>query len=338
MNELFTEKKKEALAGEKAEGMDIMGALVKNSYGPNGTTKPKVPTGDYERQALNDSEILGNAFVFLLAGHETSAGALHYGLIFLALHPDSQRRLQRDIDRIFGDRPIDEWNYNKDIAAMQNSMLGAVMQEELRLVPPVINIPKQVSDERDQVVIVDGRETVWPKGAGVNLGALALQRNPKYWPSMGPSKVTDKDDDLEDFVPERWLAGNMQQDTEAKEARVDLSAGHLYHPMKGSYIPFSDGARSCLGKRFAQVEIMILFAMIFKLYSVELAVDSVADDVVDKMSPQERIELYNKERDSARTVIRNFSMVRITVQIKNADIPIRLVPRGRERFINLLDS
>ncbi|KAF3906391.1 hypothetical protein ABW20_dc0104784 [Dactylellina cionopaga] len=324
MNELFNEKRMEAIAGEKADGMDIMGVLVKNSYGPENKTdsKPKAKAAtarDIERQTLTDSEILGNAFVFLLAGHETSAGALHYGLILLALHPDSQRHLQSDIDKIFGDRPIEEWDYNKDITALQSSMVGAVMHEELRLIPPVINIPKQVSDDQDQIV---------------------------YWPSTEPSKFTGQDTDLENFVPERWLARNRGSDINHQEAGVGdvgnegsagRDAGHLYHPLKGSYIPFSDGARSCLGKRFAQVEIMILLAMIFKNYSVELAVDELADDkTVNRMSYQEKMSLYNNQRDVARSTIRNFSLVRITVQIRNADVPIRLVPRGNERFIHLL--
>lgn len=339
MNELFVEKRKEAIAGEKADGMDIMGALVKNSYGPETRLDEKNQTaanGDVERQALTDSEILGNAFVFLLAGHETSAGSLHYVLILLALHPDSQRRMQRDIDRIFGDRPFDEWDYNKDITAMQTSMIAAVMQEELRVVPPVINIPKQVSDDSDQVVTYQGKQTIWPKGAVVSLSALALQRNPKYWPSTGPSKVTDEDNDLADFVPERWFIKN---NVNGEDFGIGVSAGkdtnRLFHPLKGSYIPFSDGPRSCLGKRFAQVEIMILLAMIFKNYSVELAVDEVADDeAVEKMDEKERIAVYEQQRATARSTMKNCSEIGITVRIKNGHVPIRLVPRGKERFIH----
>ncbi|KAK6517718.1 hypothetical protein TWF506_004900 [Arthrobotrys conoides] len=347
MNELFVEKRKQAMTGEKADGMDIMGALVKNSYGPETLSDEKqkqatTPNGDVERQALTDSEILGNAFVFLLAGHETSAGSLHYVLILLALHPDSQRHMQKDIDRIFGDRPVDEWDYNKDITAMQTSMLGAVMQEELRVVPPVVNIPKQVSDDSDQVVMYQGKQTVWPKGAVISLSALALQRNPKYWPSTGPSKVTGEDNDLADFVPERWFIKN---NVNGEEAGIDASAaaagkdtGRLFYPLKGSYIPFSDGPRSCLGKRFAQVEIMILLAMIFKNYSVELAVDEAADDeAVEKMDDKERIALYEQQRVTARSTMKNCSEIGITIRIKNGYVPIRLVPRGKERFIHLFE-
>ncbi|KAK6334029.1 hypothetical protein TWF696_002537 [Orbilia brochopaga] len=347
MDELFAEKKREAIAGEKADGMDIMGALVKNSYGPesrsNAQSNAKSTPGDIERLTLSDSEILGNAFVFLLAGHETSAGALHYGMIFLALYPEAQRQLQADIDRIFGDRAVEDWEYSRDVTAMQNSMIAAVMNEELRVVPPVVSIPKKVSVQQDQVVMVNGKQTVWPKGSAISFSAYAMHRNPKYWPSTGESKVTGAKDDLEDFIPKRWLAESReetQQETvgEDEESPTGKDTGHLYRPPRGSYIPFSDGARSCLGKRFAQVEIMVLLAMIFQKYSVELALDEAAsDEDVSKMGPNERISLYNAQRATARSVIRNCSMIRITVQIRNAYVPIRLVPRGEERFIHLLD-
>ncbi|KAJ6263391.1 hypothetical protein Dda_1954 [Drechslerella dactyloides] len=345
MDELFAEKKREAIAGEKADGMDIMGALVKNSYGPESRINQstgKSLLGDIERQTLSDSEILGNAFMFLLAGHETSAGALHYGMTFLALYPEAQRQLQADIDRIFGDRPVEEWDYNRDVTAMQNSMIAAVMHEELRMVPPVINIPKQVSDHQDQAVMVDGKQTLWPKGAVISLCAYAIHRNPKYWPSTGKSKVTGQQDDLEDFMPKRWLSEGREETRQEisgeDEEPMDKDAGRLFHPLKGSYIPFSDGARSCLGKRFAQVEIMILLALIFRKYSVELAVDEAAsDEEISRMGPNEKIRLYDAQRAISRTVIRNCSMVRLTIQIRSAYVPIRLVPRGEERFVNLLD-
>ncbi|KAF3915816.1 hypothetical protein ABW21_db0205335 [Orbilia brochopaga] len=349
MDELFAEKKREAIAGEKADGMDIMGALVKNSYGPEtrtnrqSTADSKSTGGDMDRQTLSDSEILGNAFVFLLAGHETSAGSLHYIMTFLALYPNAQRQLQADIDKIFGNRPVEDWDYGRDITAMQNSMLAAVMNEELRMVPPVVGIPKKVSPHQDQVVMVDGKQTIWPKGAVVSLSAYAIHRNPKYWPSTGESKVTDAKDDLEDFIPKRWLAENRveaQQEAKGEDEELPMGkdTGHLYTPPKGSYIPFSDGARSCLGKRFAQVEIMVLLSMIFQKYSVELAVDEAAsDETVSKMGPNERISLYEAQRATARSIVRDCSMIKITVQIRNAYIPIRLVPRGEERFIHLLE-
>lgn len=45
----------------------------------------------------------------------------------------------------------------------------------------------------------------------------------------------------------------------------------IHKPVRGSYIPFSDGFRSCIGKKFAQVEFVVAMAIIFREYRVMLA-------------------------------------------------------------------
>jgi len=52
-----------------------------------------------QKQTLSDSDIFGNAFVLMLAGHETTTNALHFSLVLLALNWNTQKRLQEDIDK-----------------------------------------------------------------------------------------------------------------------------------------------------------------------------------------------------------------------------------------------
>ncbi|KAI7652911.1 cytochrome P450, partial [Hortaea werneckii] len=108
MREMYRDKRTEVKQGESREGMDLMGALVK---GAGITTEAlndpfadpeKAGASPTNKQLLTDDEILGNAFVFILAGHETAANTIHFSLLFLALHPSSQRRLQKDLDQILG--------------------------------------------------------------------------------------------------------------------------------------------------------------------------------------------------------------------------------------------
>ena len=42
-------------------------------------------------------------------------------------------------------------------------------------------------------------------------------------------------------------------------------------PAKGAFAPFSEGARSCLGRKFAQVEFVACLVMVMRSWSVELA-------------------------------------------------------------------
>ena len=70
----------------------------------------EVPTSEctaaHDCRKLTDDEIMANSFTFLLAGYETTAGALSYTSYLLALHPDIQEKLQAEIDKYFEDKPV----------------------------------------------------------------------------------------------------------------------------------------------------------------------------------------------------------------------------------------
>ena len=51
-------------------------------------------------------EIVGLAFDFLLAGYETTANTLSYVTYLLAMHPEVQDKLQKEIDRYFEEDPV----------------------------------------------------------------------------------------------------------------------------------------------------------------------------------------------------------------------------------------
>lgn len=64
---------------------------------------------------LTEEEILGNLYIFTIAGHETTATTLRYALVLLALHADIQDKLYREICEATQDEPLDpaEWDYNR---------------------------------------------------------------------------------------------------------------------------------------------------------------------------------------------------------------------------------
>jgi len=304
-----------------------------------------------EKQILSDEEILGNVFVFMLAGHETTANTLHFGLLFLALNQHSQAHLQRDLEDIFGDRPIEEWDYDHDLPKLFGGMAGAVMNEELRLMPPVTNIPKSTLKHSPQPMTIGGRRVVVPQNTLIYLATVAVHRNPNaQWPA-GPglqAKSKHRINDLDDFSPERWLVDRStarkgpstseivpdQEDFGGPEGNVISAA--LYSPPKGAYVPFSDGARACLGRRFAQVEILAVFAGIFRNYSVELAVDEFASDEEVERMPRggaERKEVWQKAADRCNHLMHYGMMTIITNQMRQGKVPVRFVKKGEERFV-----
>lgn len=356
MREMYAAKKIEVMAGEERQGMDLMGALVKGA----GITA-ETPSGPPSKQALTDDEILGNAFVFILAGHETAANSIHFSILHLALDIQSQRKLQKDLDSHFKGRPLDEWDYDRDLPHLFGGMAGAVLNEELRLIPPVINIPKKVSESSPQSLVVEGKKVHLAAGTLISLVTAVVHRNPKYWPHGPPSDPqhpphpeSNLDNDLEEFKPERWMLTDQppsstatnghaaanglphHDKTETDDLGVNTAAdtaASLFHPPRGAYIPFSEGYRACLGRRFAQVEVLAVLAVIFSEYSVELAVDMYAsDDEVDRMDKAGRRAVWEKAAGRARGLMRDGMGMVITLQMRKGSVPVRFVRRGRERF------
>jgi cytochrome P450 len=326
--------------------VDLMAPMIKasNEAPSDFDTKSQTPNA-----TLSKSEIIGNSFIFLFAGHETSANSIHFSIILLAIHLSSQAHLQDDIDKIVGKKPTSELSYYADMPRLYNSMVGAVMNEQLRLMPAILNVPKVTTG--DQVVTVDGRDLVVSNGTFIQLSVVSTNRNPRYWPSS-PSKRTGKSNNLDDFVPERWLPSktdsppsNPQTEDKAPEVADGLeeasydtnTSGSLFKPVKSSFISFSEGARACPGRRFAQVEITAVITAIFQKYTVELDVGKWAsDEEVARMGDAEKRAVYQKAAVRAEEMLQRCEQRTITLQMISGDeVPVRFVERGKERFAGL---
>jgi cytochrome P450 len=342
MREMLEAKKKEVASGQDKAGMDLFHSLIRGS----GLLDPN------KQPELGESDVMGNAFVIMLAGHETTANALHFSLIQLALNWPSQKRLQEDIDKVLEGKPISGWTYEEDFPKLFDGMAAAVMNETLRLLQPIINIPKSTAPGRPQEFVMDGKQYTMPGGVHIGLSA-SVHRNPRYWPSApdDPSSnstsnsITQGRADIDRWRPERWLAASKQaqisEETPSDDEGLRGPSGgdtseHLLKPVKGSYIPFSDGFRSCIGRRFAQVEILVLFAVFFSQCSVELAVDDFAsDEEVERMpvGGEERRAVWEKAARRADHLLHQRMVSVITLQLREGSIPIRMVRRGEERFV-----
>jgi cytochrome P450 len=330
MDKIFQIKKDQVISGQDAHGMDLFRTLIRSSG-----------ILDESQTTVQKSDLLGNAFVIMLAGHETTANALHYSLIYLAMRWSSQKKLQNDIDEAINGRPISDWRYEETFQKLFSGMPAAVMNETLRLMTPINNIPKSTAPGRPQQFTMRGEQYNMPGGTQVSLSA-AIHKNPRYWPAPPGEEVVDGIPDAQRFRPERWLAKSQAaesfadiayDDEELRGPSGEDTSSNLFKPVKGSYIPFSDGFRSCIGRRFAQVELLTAFAVIFTQYSVELAVDEWAsDEQMEGMGEPARKEVWRKAADRASWLLNKKTASIITLQLRGHTIPIRLVKRGEERL------
>ncbi|KTG33904.1 hypothetical protein cypCar_00004520 [Cyprinus carpio] len=54
-----------------------------------------------QKRMMTEDEIVGQSFIFLLAGYETSSNTLAFTCYLLALHPECQKKLQEEVDEFF---------------------------------------------------------------------------------------------------------------------------------------------------------------------------------------------------------------------------------------------
>jgi len=169
---------------------------------------------------LNDSEIMWNAYVFLLAGYQTTSSALAYTTHLFSVYPDIQEKVYQEVmDNIGMDEDITYDNVNS------LTYMELVINESLRMYPP---LPLLVSREVKETTVINGHTL--PENAVVDIPVWAIHYDPNLWP------------DPETFDP-------MRHTQEEKAKR---------HPM--AFLPFGVGPRNCIGARFAYLEMKIALA------------------------------------------------------------------------------
>ncbi|KAH0556246.1 hypothetical protein GP486_005829 [Trichoglossum hirsutum] len=334
VKELVEEKTEMMAKGGDGEHMDVLGSFIqsvhRNPNRPNNSDKlaPATPT-----DTLTESELMADIYIFLFAGHEATASAMYYSFLFLALNPSVQRHLQSSLDELLSQRPPEEWNYDHDLPALLTGMAGAVMNESLRLMPPFMFVPKITPPRsRPPELTLDGKRMAIPDGCHVSIALPALHRNPNCWPTEA-----GVEDDLDRFRPERWLAIKGAAAAAAAAAASETDGG-LYRPPRGAFAPFSDGPRSCVGRRFAQIEIVAILAAVFHTHSVELSVaDFATDPDVARMpaAGTERQDVWEKAAARARERMPigiEESGLGLISRDNRRMIGFRIVKRGEERF------
>jgi cytochrome P450 len=132
-----------------------------------------------------------------------------------------------------------------------------VFSEAARLYPPVWTFSREAVED-DWLGDVQVR-----KGSTIMVCAYAMHRNPRHW------------ENPEGFDPDRFLP-------ERAEAR---------HPF--AYFPFSAGPRTCLGKRFGQIEGVIVAAMVAQRYRLELVPGhEIAAEPMITLRPRSKVPMW----------------------------------------------
>ncbi|KAF7723243.1 cytochrome P450-dit2 [Apophysomyces ossiformis] len=202
--------------------------------------------------AMSNEELKSNLCVFFVAGHDTTANALSFAIYYLAANQDVQRKAREEVTRILGDEPVDVLPTVEQIKNMD--YLNMVIKETLRLNSPAGEIfPRVVTQDTELA------GTLLPKDTWVLLDIYNLHRNSRLW--QNPDK----------FDPERFAPGN--------EAERKAGSG-MY------WIPFSSGARQCIGMNFSLAEQRVLLSMLLRKFTWTLPENSIhADELLSTNRP-----------------------------------------------------
>ncbi|PBK93679.1 cytochrome P450 [Armillaria gallica] len=187
---------------------------------------------------LEEDELLAQMNIIVFAGHETTSNTLSFALLELVAHPECQTKLRQEIRET--QRKIHAVGRDEFTAADFDAMpyLTAVVKETLRMHPVVYNVfriatkddvlplHKPITTKTGEVLT----ELPIPAGLQVISSIAGYNRS---------KEVFGEDADV--FNPERWLR---------KEGKPAVSLG-----VYGNTFTFVGGQRSCLGWRFAVMEL-----------------------------------------------------------------------------------
>ncbi|KAL5425800.1 hypothetical protein PMIN07_011423 [Paraphaeosphaeria minitans] len=265
MREMIRAERKQILSDAAYESASARGNLLTSILKASALEGAQSATvgSSARKEAFTEDEVMGNLFIYLLAGYETTANAILYGLIVLALRRDIQAECVAEVDRIYAEAAAESRStltYAKDFDKLQ--YLYGFMYETFRLYPGVIMITKMVN--KDTIVAIPGdgkqasRTVILPRECRVYLNSTATQYSKSYWP------------DPEALQPHRWNRVVRPDGTAEKDGKHAVVAADKTRQMRGTFITFSDGARACLGRKFAQAEYIAFLATLLREYEVAL--------------------------------------------------------------------
>lgn len=166
------------------------------------------------------------------AGSDTTAIALTHALYYLIKNPRSLEILRKEVADALSEETIAPYAKVKNLP-----YLKACLDESLRLSPPVSR----------------GVERRTPPGgmeiSGESIPGDVAVSVPTYVVHRDPTIFSDPDE----FRPERWL----EDGEEAKQ-------------MRDAFIPFSTGARGCIGRNISMIEQQIVIATLVHRYEFAL--------------------------------------------------------------------
>lgn len=182
---------------------------------------------DEEGNFLDDKAVRDHIIFLLFAAHDTTTSTLCSAVYLLAKHPQWQDKLLDEFMKIEGDAP----SYD-ELAGF--SLASYVMQETLRMFPPVPVVPRRTVRDTE----IFGYQI--PANTSIGISPLMTHYLEEWW------------SEPEKFDPMRF-----------SPARAEHKK-HFYQ-----WLPFGGGSHKCIGLNFAEIQVKIVLYHLLTRYRIE---------------------------------------------------------------------
>lgn len=199
------------------DASDLLGLMLRTAHPETG-------------RRLDPVNIRNQVITFIIAGHETTSGALSFALYYLSRDPRALARVRAEVDALWGETPDPEPNFG-DVAKLR--CVRAALDEALRLWPTA---PGYLRAARADTVL--GGRYPMNKGDWALVFLPLLHRDPTVWP------------DPDRFDPDRFAPGQAKS-----------RPPHAYKP-------FGTGQRACIGRQFALHEAVLALGLVLHRYDL----------------------------------------------------------------------
>lgn len=232
-------------------------------------------------ERLTDAELLGQMNVMVFAGLDTTTSALARCIYLLAQHSGAQARLRSEIrdatETLENDGDMSSVELPYDVL-MSLPFLDGVVKETLRLYPS-LPVMSRITSKTTTLPLQfpalsrSGGYTstvTIPEGAYTIISILAANRHQEVW-----------GDDANEWRPERWLSSHLAAPSQAQEVKFSLDGEDVtstsptpgakdsvrFPGVYSNMMTFLGGSRSCIGFKFAEMELkQVIATLVLRLH------------------------------------------------------------------------
>ncbi|ERL93684.1 hypothetical protein D910_10972 [Dendroctonus ponderosae] len=175
----------------------------------------------------------------------------------LATRPEQQEKLYQELKRVLPDKQAPLTSEKLN----QMVFLKAFVKEVFRMYSTVIGNGRTLQED----MVLLGYKV--PKGVQV------------VFPTLVTGSISEYVSEPESFMPERWMK---------------FESSSKIHPFAS--LPYGYGARMCLGRRFADLEIQVLLAKLIRTYRLDYFHEPLEYKVTFMYAPDGALKFKITER------------------------------------------